>query len=533
MPEPEVVFADQALPRLKRGWDTIADKLAVTLGPRTGYVLVQAEGQPNKVDRLSDSATIARRILEIPGREENVGAMMMRHMAWRVHKEIGDGAATMAAIARTIFEEGYRCMVAGANPMILRTGIERATATALTALRDMAQPAEDEASLAKLATAQTGDSDLGRVLGEMLSILGTDGTIVVEEYMGPYLDREYVDGVRYRGGYASPQFITDAVRREVVIQSPRVLVTDLPVERAQQVAPILGQLASDSKEPLVIIAPQIKEGALATLVLNNQKKVLPCAGIKFTSYTDMQANLDDLALITGGRLLTKEAGDRLENATLDDLGSARRVIAKFDEFTVVGGRGDRAALRERIRALRAQWKAASDENDKSNLRKRLGHLTGGIGILKFGTSSEKDRKQRREEIEAAVEVLSASLEEGIVPGGGVAYLESIPALQALDADGDEATGIGIVARALEAPARRIIQNAGLHPPLVLADARRRGRGYGYDVVRGEVVNMEEAGIMDAVQVLTTALSIASSGACLALTAGAIVLKRNPEQSMEP
>lgn len=533
MPKPGVVFSDEALPRMKKGWDMIADTLALTLGPRTGYVLLQGEARPNKVERLSDSATIARRILQIPGREEDMGAMMMRHMAWRVHKEIGDGAATMAVLAQMMFGEGYRCMAAGVNPMILRRGIERATEAALEALRKMAQPVEGEDNLAKLATAQTGDSDLGRLLGEMLDTLGTDGTIVVEEYMGPYLEREYVDGVRYKGGYASPYFITDAVRREVTLQAPRVLVTDQNVERAQQLVPVLGQLASGDKSPLVVISPQITGAALATLVLNNRKKVLPCAGVKLTSYLGLQENLQDIALITGARFLSKEAGHRLEKAALADLGSARRVIAKFDEFTIVGGHGDRTALRDRVREVRARWKAETEENDKKNLRERLGRLTGGIGILKFGTNSEKDRKQRRAQLDAVLEVLSASLQDGIAPGGGVAYLKCIPSVRALAAEGDEAVGIDIVARALEAPAKRIIQNAGLHPPIVLDDAQRLGEGYGYDVVGQKVVNMEEVGIMDSVRVLSSALMIASSGACMALTSGAIVLKRNPEQSMEP
>ncbi|MCG2769675.1 MAG: chaperonin GroEL [Anaerolineae bacterium] len=533
MPEPRVVFADEALPRLKSGWDMIADTLALTLGPRTGYVLVQGEGRPNKVDRLSDSATIARRIVEIPGREENVGAMMMRHMAWRVHEEIGDGSATMAVLAQKIFAEGYRCIVAGSNPMILRKGIERATEAVLEALQEMAQPVEGEDNLAKLATSQTGDPELGKVLGEMLDVLGTDGSIVVEEYMGRYLEREYVDGVRYKGGYASMHFITDPVRREVVLQTPHILVTDHNVERMQQIVPLLEQLAAGDKTPLVVISPQIQGPALATLILNNQKKVLPCAGVKFTSYLGLHENLQDVALITGARFLTKEAGHKLEEATLADLGSARRVIAKFDEFMIVGGHGDRVALRERIRGLRARWRSETDTNEKGNLRTRLGHLTGGIGILKFGTDSEKERKQKREEIDAILEVLSASLEEGIVPGGGVAYLECIPAVRELEAEGDEAVGIDIVARALDAPIKRIIQNAGQHPPIVLARAQRRGNGYGYDILTGEVVNMEQTGIMDSARVLRTALSVASSGACLALTPGALILKRNPEQSMEP
>jgi len=533
MPKPKVIFADEALPRFKQGWDSIANTLAVTLGPCAGFVLLTKEGRPNETERLVDGATIARRIIEIPGRAENVGAMLMRHMAWRMHEEIGDGCATMAVLAQRILEEGYRCIVAGANPMMLRRGIEIATKVALEALQKMAQPIEGEEHLAQMATALTGDPELGKILGEMLDTLGADGAVIVEEYMGPYLDRQYVDGTRYDGGYASFHFVTDPVRREAVLEAPRILITDQDVQRVEQILPLLEQLANNNKTPFVVIGREVKGTALATLVLNHQRKVLPCLGINYKAYLARMDHLQDMALMTGARVLTKEAEYRLEDATLADLGSARRVIAQSDQFMIVGGGGDREAIRKRIREVRARLAIAQDEQEKETLRKRLGNLTGGIGILRFGTFSEEERKLKREEIDRVLKVLSAAAEEGIVPGGGVAYLECIPAVRKLEAEGDVAAGVNAVARALEAPMRRIIENAGFHPPLIIADAQQHGPGYGYDVLAEKIVHMKEAGIMDSVRVLRTALATASSGACMALTAGAIVLHRKPQESFTP
>ena len=534
MPVPEVIFADEALPRFKQGWDTIANVLAVTLGPRTGYVLHTMEGRDNEVKHLLDAATIARRIIELPGGAENVGGMTLRHMAWRMHEEIGDGAATMAVLGQSLFDEGFRMITAGANAMILRRGIDRGTQAAVEALRKMSLPVEGEERLAQLATALAGNDKLGRVLGEMLDILGPNGAIVVEEYMGPYLDRQYIEGSRYAdGGYSSPHFITDVTKRQVSHDNVRILITDKDVERTEEVLHLLEQLAERDKTPFVVIAREVKGPALSVMVVNHKRNKVPCLGINFKPYFQRQETLDDLALLTGGRVFRREAELDLAGATLDDLGAARHISAFADQFTIVGGAGDAAAIRDRIRAVRSFLAETDDDNEKYGLRQRLGNLTGGVGVLKFGTFSKEDRKLQKEELNRIVQVLSAAMEEGIVPGGGAAYLDCIPALRELEADGDEAIGIDIVARALEAPMKRIAQNAKLHPPIVIAEAQRHGPGFGYDVAAERVVDMEEAGIMDPVRVLRSALEIASSGACMALTAGAIVLHREPKESMQP
>jgi chaperonin GroEL len=369
----------------------------------------------------------------------------------------------------------------------------------------------------------------------MLDILGSDGAIVVQEFMGPYLDRQYVDGLRYeKGGYASPHFITNQARREAVLEEPWVLITDMEIERPGQLVGLLAQIAKGDKRPLVVIAREVKGAALATLVVNHQKKVVPGLGINFKLIFQIAETLEDMALMTGGRFLSKEASHRLEDASLADLGRARRVIAGRDQFTIVGGHGDREAVRKRARDLRAQLsRGAYEKEHESQLRKRLGLLAGGIGILKFGSNSEQERKAKRAEIESVLAVLSSAMQGGVVPGGGAAYLACIPAVRGLQADGDEAIGIDIMARALEAPMSQIVKNAGLHAPLVLAEAQRSGTGCGYDVLTEQVTNMEEAGIMDSLRVLRDALGVAASGGCMALTAGAIVLREKPEQSLEP
>ncbi|HEY66336.1 MAG TPA: chaperonin GroEL [Caldilineae bacterium] len=533
MPRPRVLNADQAQRGLKRGIDIMADLVSVTLGPRGGLVVNEVFGR-SEPELLTDGATIARRIIQLPERSTDVGAMLLRHMVWHMRQEMGDGSVITAVLTQAILREAYRCIAAGANAMVIRRGMEKALKAAVQALREMAVPIEGEDQIAALATGVTGDPDMGRMLGEIFDILGPEGALVVEEYASMYLEREYVEGARWKGNYDSPYFITDTAHRRCVLENPRILITDARISELSDIQPIMEQMIQAKAGPLAIIAWGVSGVALSTLVTNHQRKVLPAVSVKFGLLGEHRLRaLEDMAIMTGARFITEQAGMRVANATLDDLGRARRIEVGEKEFTIIGPQGDPAAIRQRLAQIKAELQQTSDLEERDKLRERIGWLSGGIGILKIGATSAKEREIKKERAQEAAKLIAAAMEEGVVPGGGVAYLNVVPAVRAVEAEGDEAFGVEILARALRAPIERLLSNAGLYPPIVIEEIQRQGPGYGYDVITGEIKDMMEAGIMDAVKVLRTALETAVSGAAMAFTTGAVVLRRKPVESMEP
>ncbi len=532
---PKVVLGDKGPVRMARGADKLARLLGLTLGPVGGHIVNAKDGGSDRCETLTDAATIARRIIQFPDPTEDVGAMVVRQTVWRVRQKVGDGSATTAVLLRAMVREARRMCAAGANPMLLERGIDLGVAAAVKALGEMAEPLQGQERLAALATAACGDADLGRVVGEIYDTLGPEGVVNIQEYVGNYTDRTYIEGSRFKGTYTSRFFLTDVNHRLVQLVRPYVFVTDWNLSQMSQVQPVLEMvLRQGNKRPLLVISSSQDGGALATLLANHQKQVLQCCGITLKGVGDpMRAALEDMALLTGGRFLFKGAGMAPAEVRLEDLGQAERVEVDEDYVTVFEGGGDRKAVRQRRQALRVQLAEAKNTEEADEIRERLGRLSGGIAVFKVGALTDKDRSLRREQAEQAVKVVAAGFRGGVVSGGGAAYLACIPAVKAVPAEGDVAFGVAIVARALEEPMRQIVANAGQDPSVAVARAMRHGAGFGVEVRSGQVVEMRQAGIMDSAPVLQAALEAAASGANMVLTTGAIILHRKPELSVEP
>ncbi|MGQ9682559.1 MAG: chaperonin GroEL [Anaerolineae bacterium] len=532
---PRVVLGDKGRERMTRGADRLAHLLGLTLGPVGGHVLSTKTSTVEPCETLTDAATIARRMIAFPEMTEDVGAMLMRQLVWRVRQKVGDGSATAAVLARAMLREARRTIAAGANPMMVRNGIQLGVQAAVKALRDMAESLEGQERLAALATAACGDPDLGRVVGEIFDTIGPEGIINVQDYIGDYLDRSYIEGSRFKGTFTSRFFLTDVNHRLVQMVRPYIFITDWNLSDAAQVQPVMELvLRQEEKRPLLVISSSQDGAALATMLANHQKQVLQCCGVTLKGVGDpMRAALDDIALITGGRFLYKAAGLSGMQVTLADLGQAQRVEVDEDHITFFEGAGDRKAVRQRRQSLRASLEDAKNEEEAAEIRERLGRLASGIAVLKVGAVTEKDRKLRREQAEQAVKVVAAGYKDGVAPGGGAAYLACIPAVLAVPAEGDVAYGLNVVARALEEPMRQLATNAALEASAMVARAKAAGDGYGLEVRSERIVDMRQAGIMDSVRVLQTALEAAASGAIMVLTTGAVIHHRKPDVSVEP
>jgi chaperonin GroEL len=537
MPEPAVLQDPEAGARLKRGFDTLADLLALTLGPTQGIVLSEpATGSQPEV--LSDAATIARRVTELPHRTEDVGAMLLRNLVWRMHGRAGDGTATAAVLAQSILGHAHRYKAAGANPMLLRSGIDQAALAALDALGQMARPVEDEEDLTSVAQTITAEPDLSLLLGEMYDLLGPDAFIDIEEFVAPYLEREYKEGGRWAGRLASPYLITEPPTRRALLSSCQVALYAGELADVDDVQPLLALVAGTELKRLVLLAHEIKGSALSTLVMNHQKDhVRVVAATLSRSASKRRTDFEDLAVLTGARVLSPETGSSLCHIQAGDLGTARRIEAGTDEVVVVGDERRATAIREQIATLRARLQAQPEGDDgHEQIRFRLARLSGQVATLKIGASTKVEREAMLHKARKALRALPLALREGVVPGGGVAYLDCLPAVRGVRAqvEGEAAWGVEILAGALEAPFRQLLRNAGASSPgVILDEVQRRGRGFGYDVLSGQIVHMEEAGLMDAAGVLGEALRTAVSGAVMALTTEAIVHNRQPETSLAP
>ncbi len=535
MPKPAVLRSPEADTSLKRGFDTLARLLAVTLGPTQGIVLSDSV-KDTKPELLSDAATIARRVLALPQRAEDVGAMLLRNLVWRMHLKAGDGSATAAVLAQSILDQAYRYKAAGANAMLLRRGLEQAALAAVEALRQMARPVEDEEDLIKVAETITAEPDLSLILGEMFDILGPEAYITIEDYVAPYLEREYQEGGRWGGRLTSPYLITEPTTRRAILTDCRVALFAGPVSEVSDLQPLLELVARTEARRLVLVAHEVKGVALTTLVANHQQKKIQAIAVELRRPASLRrTDFEDLAVLTGAQVISPEIGRSLSTITAADLGTARRAEADADGLVVVGDQQHSVAVRRQIETLRARIEPLPEDDEAlDELRFRLARLSGHVATLKIGAFTKVGRETMRQKANKVLRALPLAWREGVVPGGGLAYLNCIPAVRQVQAEGEEAWGANILARALEEPFRRIVGNAGLaSPEVALAEAQRRGTGFGYDAMKGQIVPMAEAGILDAAGVLRLALQTAVSGAALALTTETIILKRRPETSMEP
>ncbi|HEV2461771.1 MAG TPA: chaperonin GroEL [Ktedonobacterales bacterium] len=522
----QLEFDEQARRSLKKGIDTLAGAVKTTLGPKGRNVALDKRfGAPTVTH---DGVTVAKEIaLEDPF--ENMGAQLLKEAATKTNDVAGDGTTTATVLAQAIVNEGLRNLAAGANPMQLRAGIEQGVAAVVTYIRDMAVPVEGKKEIAQIATISAADEQIGQLIAEVMERVGKDGVITVEESKGTSFETEYVEGMQLDKGYLSAYFVTNADRMEAVIEDAYFLITDKKISAVADILPILEKLTQVGNRNLVIIAEDVDGEALATLVVNKLRGILNVLALKAPGFGDRRKEmLRDIAVLTGGQVISDETGRKLENTTLADLGQARRVVATKDDTTIVEGKGEQQEIQARVKQIRTQIDETTSDYDREKLQERLAKLSGGVGLIKVGAGTETELKFRKTRVEDALSATRAAVEEGYVTGGGVALLNAITALDQLQLEGDQAIGIAILRRALEEPLRTLAYNGGADGGVVVESVRRAQREnkhnlhIGYNVLTDKTEDLVEAGVIDAAKVTRSALQNAASIAALILTTEALI-----------
>jgi len=533
MPVPGVVLGEHGRAAMLEGFTSMGRLLAMTLGPIAGKIA--NDRHPNMApELLTDAATIARRIIQLPERGEDAGAMMMRHMVWRMREEVGDGSATAAVFADALAREMQRVIGAGANAMMVRRGVELAIDAAVEALDAMAIPLDTQERITAVATAATGDAEIGEILGEMYDVLGPNANIIITGYIATYHDRAYHEGARFKGSHVSPYLITDTARRVAVLEDTHVLVTDQIIETPESVSKVLDTVVSNGGKSVLIVCKRMGNKAIGVLTANNDRGTIQSCAATLKAYGDTREDiLRDMALLVGGQPIINPNDAELPDLSIGLFGKADRVLVDREHMDIVGGKGDRAKMNERVKGLRRRLRKATSNADREALRELLAHFSGGIGELRIGALTEDDRKALKAVAEESMKAVMSGMEGGVVAGGGAAYLAAVPAVKDLDLDGDIGIGAEITARVLEAPMRTIAANAGEHPPIVVDAARRAGAGFGFDAQTKEIADMAARGILDPVMVAKHALRLGASGALMLMTTDALVLHRKPKEEHEP
>jgi chaperonin GroEL len=532
----QLVFSEEARRSLKRGIDVLSMAVATTLGPKGRNVALDKRfGAPTITH---DGVTVAKEI-ELQDPYENMGAQLLKEAATKTNDIAGDGTTTATVLAHTIITEGLRNVAAGANPMLIKRGIEAATAAVVAAIRKMSVDITTKEEIASVAAISAQDHEIGNLISEVMDKVGKDGVITVEESKGLAFETEYVEGMQIDRGYISAYFITDPDRMEAVLQEPFILITDKKISAASDIVPILEKLVQGGKRELIVIAEDVDGEALATLVLNKLRGMLNCLAVKAPGFGDRRkAMLVDMAVLTGGTVITEETGRKLDTATIQDLGRADKVISSKEETTIVGGKGDEAQIQGRINQIRAEIEASTSDYDKEKLQERLAKLAGGVAIVRVGAGTEVELKEKKHRVEDALSATRAAVEEGIVPGGGVALTNAIAALDDIKMDTPDAqTGISMVRRALEEPMRGIVINAGMDGAVVVETVRRHqketgNKNWGYDVMANEYGDMVQKGIIDPAKVTRSAVENAASIAAMILTTEALITDI-PEKEKAP
>jgi chaperonin GroEL len=525
----QLVFAEEARRELKKGIDTLAGAVKTTLGPKGRNVALDKKfGAPTITH---DGVTVAKDI-ELEEPFQNMGAQLLKEAATRTNDVAGDGTTTATVLAQMIVNEGLKNVAAGANPMILKRGIEKSTKVVVQALRDMSLEVKGREEIAHVAAISAADTEIGELIAEVMDKVGKDGVITVEEGKGLGFEKEYVEGMQLDRGYMSPYFITDMERQEAVLDEPFILITDKKISAATDIVPVLEKLAQIGKREVVVIAEDVDGEALATLVLNRLRGVFNALAVKAPGFGDRRkAMLQDIAVLTGGTVISEEVGRKLETATINDLGRAGKIVSTKDDTTLIEGRGDESDIKGRIEQIKAQIETTTSDYDKEKLQERLAKLAGGVAIVKVGAGTEVELKEKKHRVEDALSATRAAVEEGIVPGGGVALINAIAAIdkskELKELKGDEATGVDIVRRALEEPLRQIVENSGRDGAVVLEQVRRlqkekKSANIGYDVLAEDFGEMTEKGIIDPAKVTRSAVENAASIAAMILTTEALV-----------
>ena len=515
----KVLYNEEARAALLRGVDQLADAVKITLGPKgRNVVLDKKYGAPNIVN---DGVSIAREI-ELKDPFENMGAQLVKEVATKTNDVAGDGTTTATLLAQSMIHEGMRNVAAGANPMVLKKGIEKAVSVLVDEIKKKSVPVDTKDKIAQVASISSADTTIGGLIANAMEKVGNDGVITVEDSKTMGTSLKVVEGMQFDRGYLSPYMVSDADKMECIMNDPYVLITDKKIPVIQDILPVLEKVVQSGKE-LLIIAEDVEGEALATLVVNRLRGTFKCAAVKAPGFGDRRkAMLEDIAILTGAQVISEDMGRKLDSVTLDDLGSAHQIRITKENTTIVGGAGDKAAIASRVEQIREQYKEATSQFDKDKLQERLAKMSGGVAVIEVGAATEVEMKDKRLRIEDALNATRAAVEEGIVAGGGTTLIDIQDKLDSIKAEGDVKTGVNLVRHAIEAPLRQIADNAGVEGAIVAAKVREAGNGIGYNAAEDKYEDMIAAGIVDPAKVTRSALQNAASIAALVLTTEAIV-----------
>jgi len=517
----QLLFDEAARHAMKAGVDALADAVKITLGPKGRNVILEKKfGSPTITN---DGVTIAKDV-ELEDPFENIGAQLAREIASKTNDIAGDGTTTATVLGQGIVHEGLKNVAAGANPMALKRGIEKGAEAVVEAIKGNATPVTTRQQMAQIAAiSANNDQGIGDLIGEVMEKVGKDGVITVEESKGIKTEVEYVEGMSFDRGYISPYFVTNPERMECVVEEPYILVTDKKLSAVNDILPVLERVLQSGTKDLVIVCEDCEGEALATLAVNKLRGALNVCAVKAPGFGDRRKdNLSDIAITSGAELISEEVGRKLDSVQIGDLGRARKVVVGKEDTTIVEGRGSAEALQARIRQIKAVIEETTSDWDREKLQERLGKLSGSVAVITVGAATETELKERKHRVEDAVQATRAAVEEGLVSGGGVSYLNALPALDKLKLEGDEATGVNILRRALEEPLRRIAINAGQDGSVIVQKVKKLKKGQGYDAAEDEYGSMEERGIVDPAKVTRSALENAVSIASMLLTTNCLV-----------
>jgi chaperonin GroEL len=524
----EIIYDQKVREALLKGVNTLADAVKVTLGPKGRNVILEKTfGSPNVT---KDGVTVAKEI-ELEDKFENMGAQMVKEVASKTSDVAGDGTTTATVLAQSIYREGAKLVAAGHNPMELKRGIDTAVEIIISELKKISKPTKDQKEIAQVGTiSANNDEGIGNIIAEAMAKVGKEGVITVEEAKSMETTLEIVEGMQFDKGYISPYFVTNPEKMEAVLDEPMILINEKKISNMKDLLPILEQVAKMGRT-LLIISEDVEGEALATLVVNKLRGTLKVAAVKAPGFGDRRkAMLEDIAILTGGQMISEELGIKLETISLKDLGSAKRVVIDKDNTTLVDGAGDKKEIEARVRQIRTQIDETTSDYDREKLQERLAKLVGGVAVINVGAATESEMKEKKARVEDALNATKAAVEEGIIPGGGVAFLRCLPALDAVKLEGERQFGIQIVKKALEDPIRWIAQNAGHDGSIIIEKVKNGKGGFGFDAAKEVFVDdMQEAGIIDPTKVARTALQNAASVAALLLTTDCMIAEKPKEK----
>ena len=526
----QILFDEEARRALGRGVDALANAVKVTLGPKgRNVVLDKKYGAPTITN---DGVTIARDI-ELEDPFENMGAQLVKEVATKTNDIAGDGTTTATLLAQAMIQEGMRNVVAGANPMIVKKGIDMAVKTLVEEIKSKAQKVETKAKIAQVASISSADSEVGELIAEAMEKVGKDGVITVEESKTMDTNLSVVEGMQFDRGYISPYMVTDTDKMEAVMDDPYVLITDRKISSVADILPVLEQVVKQGKQ-IVIIAEDLDGEALATIVVNKLRGTFKALAVKAPGFGDRRkAMLEDIAILTGGTVISEEVGRKLDSVTIEDLGRARQVRSSKEETTIVDGAGDKTQISARVAQLKKQIAETTSDFDREKLQERLAKLAGGVAVVEIGAATEVEMKDKKYRVEDALNATRAAVEEGIVAGGGTTFIDILPALDKLNVEGDVKVGVEIVRRAVEAPVRQIAENAGLEGSVVVDSVKKAGDGVGFNALENTYVDMIGAGIVDPAKVTRSALQNAASIAAMVLTTETLVTDKPEPEAPAP